>query len=117
MAKTGRPLKDKRVHVGIGPLVPLVPVGDFTRLDGALCEDAWQLVGPSVERNLNTMRPTPLWTIFAACYLEGLNHGAGAMRERLRERERSAASPSLSRPDADEPAILVVKGEYDGCHY
>ena len=77
-----------------GPAVPLVPVGDFSRLPAEVIEPAWYLVGPSVLRNLNSARNVPpLWMIFAACYAEGVNHGAGLMREKM-EAERTWTPPS-----------------------
>jgi hypothetical protein len=36
-------------------------------------ENVWQLIGPTIERNINQ----PLWAQFCAIYLEGMAHAAG----------------------------------------
>lgn len=70
--------KDKRISLGPCP-VPLYTYSAFTRMPRGVMEDLWRLVGPTVERNIDR----PLWAQFCAAYYEGLNHGAGAERERL----------------------------------
>jgi hypothetical protein len=58
----------------IGPCaIALVPVSKFSKLKGAQLCDAWEIVGPSAQKNLES---SPLWAVIAAAYLEGLNHGA-----------------------------------------
>lgn len=76
--------KSHMQHVDLGPMAPLVPVRDFSRLrmKGQQWEDVWQIVGPSVARNL--MEGCPLWRIIAAAYLEGLQHGAALAQEEER---------------------------------
>lgn len=37
-------------------------------------EKAWQIVGPSVERNIRLKLED--WELYTACYLEGLAHGS-----------------------------------------
>lgn len=77
-------MADRLRHVNLGaPPVPWVPQSHFIKFDERIIEMAWQIVGPSVAENLGRMRPLPLWTIFAACYAEGLHHGAEMMREKL----------------------------------
>ena len=78
------PPKERTQFVGLGaPAVPLIPHSHFTKFDKETIETAWHLVGPSVAKNLGYYRPAPLWTIFAACYAEGLLHGAGVMQEKM----------------------------------
>lgn len=66
--------------VSIGPrtIGKVYPYSAYSRITREQIETAWQLVGPTIERNIDR----PLWMQFAAAYLEGLNHGAGAERER-----------------------------------
>lgn len=81
--------------VTLGPPVPIVPVGDFSRM--ALTEqqwaDAWRLCGPSAAMNMAggwRRRPLELWQVIASAYLEGLGHGAAI--------EREGVSPSAPPP-------------------
>ena len=67
----------------IGPPFPTAAISQFSKIDPKLLETAWQLVGPSVEKNL--MRPHQLWELFAACYVEGFDHAKGMMEEVLDE--------------------------------
>lgn len=77
----------KRPHyITFGPSIPLVPVGDFSKM--SLTEqqwaDAWYLCGPSAEQNMRRGgrgRGLELWQVIASAYLEGLNHGAGLEKE------------------------------------
>jgi hypothetical protein len=56
----------------IGPMaLEQVPVSSFSVVRASLL-DAWQIVGPSAERNL---AKSPLWAVIAAAYYEGVNHG------------------------------------------
>lgn len=75
----------KSHYVNLGPPVPMVPVSHFSRLPNEVVEIAWQIIGPSVQRNLSSVRPPALWEVFAACYAEGVEHGMSAMRERLKQ--------------------------------
>ena len=90
-----KPGRKSGVHFAtLGPPIPIVPVGDFSRMPYDVIEKAWQIVGPSVARNMNSARSVaPLWQIFAACYAEGVNHGAGIVREKV-EAERDWTPPS-----------------------
>lgn len=65
----------RRFAVELGPPIPAVPITAFSRLNVTEDEMAkmWQIVGPSVERNMRL----PLWKIICAAYIEGLNHGHG----------------------------------------
>lgn len=73
-------MKDRLVTLGPGA-VPTVPVTDFSRVP--LCDaelrQLWNIVGPTVERNLDR---APLWKVITAVYFEGLMHGAGLEAER-----------------------------------
>lgn len=65
-----------------GPEIPVVPVGDFSRmsLTHQQWADAWSLCGPSAAKNMSGGRrggALELWQVIASAYLEGLNHGAG----------------------------------------
>lgn len=78
----------KRLHfITLGPPIPIVPVSHFTPLplDQNQLAEVWKVIGPSVEHNMR--KNAPLWEIFAAAYLEGLNHGAALMEERLKPKE------------------------------
>lgn len=68
--------KDRRVSLGPGA-VATYPITAYSSLSRADLVTAWQLVGPTVERNIDK----PLWMQFAAAYVEGLNHGSGYERE------------------------------------
>ena len=74
----------KRIHfVTFGPPIPVVPTKDFTKM-GFKHEELkrlWEIIGPSVERNMNA--EVPMWQIITMAYLEGLNHGSGLERERI----------------------------------
>lgn len=76
-------MKDQFARIGPGP-VPLVPISDFHRLKQADLEAAWKIVGPSAQKNLET---GPLWSVIAAAYLEGLEHGHGLEEEIQRRKE------------------------------
>ena len=67
----------KQARVGIGDVVDIVPIKNFTRCSSAALDAAWQLVGPSAQLNLNRV---PIQRVIAAAYLEGVNHGAGVAR-------------------------------------
>lgn len=75
--------KENRMFVELGPSFPLVPITHFSkmRLTPNQWENAWQIVGPSVQRNF--MKNVPLWMIIACAYLEGLHHGSEASNDRL----------------------------------
>lgn len=76
--------KDHTIPVALGPsVVPLYPVTAFSRFTGIDFREVWKLVGPTVNRNINA----PLWAQFCATYLEGLNHGAGTVRDEYSESE------------------------------
>lgn len=63
----------KRNRASVGPVpVDIVPIRQFSEIRGGDLERAWELCGPSAEWNLKN---GPLWTVIAAAYLEGLNHG------------------------------------------
>lgn len=81
-------------HVHFGPPIPLVPVTQFSklRLSREQWAEMWAIIGPSVEKNLDTerkaIRQMPLWMIITAAYVEGLQHGselAKAMKEQADE--------------------------------
>lgn len=71
-----------RHGVILGPcLAGVTPLKDFSRIpDGVSLDDLWQIVGPSVGRNIGRH---PIWKVIAAAYFEGLSHGAsiGARQE------------------------------------
>lgn len=75
--------RTQQVIFGSDP-VPLVPVSHFSSFDKDIIKAAWQLVGPSVAKNLGSIKPIPLWAIFAACYAEGVHHGMESMREQFK---------------------------------
>ena len=83
--------------VSFGPPIPVVPIGDFSKI--GLTDDqwaaAWQLCGPSAGQN---MRRLELWQVIASAYLEGLHHGSAIQKEKS-EWDRSQTSPpsSISR--------------------
>lgn len=66
-------------HVQFGPSIPIVPVTHFSkmRLTEQQWSDVWQIIGPSVNRNMDKV---PTWKLIAAAYLEGLQHGAGLQK-------------------------------------
>lgn len=72
--------------IHFGPSIPIVPVGDFSKFNlpkGSL-EDAWQIVGPSAEKNMRKNfrgQCLELWEVIAAAYLEGLHHGSSLQKE------------------------------------
>lgn len=70
------------MHVTLGPSIPLVPVTHFSklRMTRQQWEDAWHLVGPSVDRNIWKQ---PLWMVIAAAYVEGVHHGSSIAKERM----------------------------------
>lgn len=73
----------KEQFAEIGPKIPLVPIGDFTKcpLTSAELEQLWRITGPSAALNL---RSNPLWRVITMAYFEGLMHGAGLEAERHR---------------------------------
>lgn len=77
----------KRHHfMTFGPPIPIVPVGDFSRmkLSEEQWADAWHICGPSAEQNMRRgygRRGLELWQVIASAYLEGLQHGAALARE------------------------------------
>ncbi|MGI9492971.1 MAG: hypothetical protein ACR2QF_11290, partial [Geminicoccaceae bacterium] len=66
--------KSRTMLVALGPAVPVVPIPDFEklRLPKSVIENAWQIVGPTVERNMHGFRRLEFWQLFALAYLEGL---------------------------------------------
>lgn len=66
----------KKHFISMGPAIPIVPMSHFskTKLTREQLEGIWQIVGPSVERNLVKVG-YHLWILFCFCYLEGLEHG------------------------------------------
>lgn len=63
-------MKTKLVIVGPSK-VPLVPISDFTKHWENL-EDVWQVIGPTVDMNINRL---PVWKLASICYLQGLENG------------------------------------------
>lgn len=93
----------QRLHfVQLGPAIPVVPVTDFTRfkdmgITQQMFEEAWKIVGPSVERNIRI--PLEPWELYTACYLEGLAHGsqmATEMAEAKAKAERTSTNTSTN---------------------
>ena len=74
-------MAEKLRRMDFAPTIPTVPINDFSklRLTHGQMVDAWKIVGPSVERNINR---GPLWQSFVAAYLEGLEHGYMAAQKR-----------------------------------
>lgn len=72
--------KDNRIHVDVGLPVPLVSVDQFCslRLKKQDFDEVWQVIGPTVGRNINR---TPLYQLFVICYLQGLENGAQLQKE------------------------------------
>jgi hypothetical protein len=71
--------KSKGHRVSIGPgAVAIYPVSAFTRVPNEALKDIWQVIGSTVEKNINR----PLWMQYCAIYWEGLNHGSAAAQER-----------------------------------
>jgi hypothetical protein len=67
--------------VRLGPCaVPRLPYKDFSAAKISRDEEygLWRIIGPTVERNLNQ----PLWRQFVIVYMQGIQNGAAAMRER-----------------------------------
>lgn len=75
----------RQTRMAFGPEMPIVPVGDFSqwKLSKEDWNRAWQLCGPSAEKNMmgRMRRRMELWQVIAAAYLEGLYHGSGIERE------------------------------------
>jgi hypothetical protein len=74
-------MKESTQFAQIGPSIPVVPIGDFTKrpLTTAELETLWRITGPSAALNL---RSNPLWRVIAMAYFEGLMHGAQLEAER-----------------------------------
>lgn len=69
--------KDRRV--AFGPrTITAYPHSAFSHITREQLETAWQIVGPTIERNIDQ----PLWAQFAAAYFEGLNHGSAIEHDR-----------------------------------
>lgn len=80
--------------VSLGPCaVPVVCVKQFSKLQmsRATLKEVWQLIGPSVEMNITRL---PMWEVIAAAYLEGMNHGAGIVQEKVDKEKQMAAENS-----------------------
>ena len=85
----------KRSHfISLGPAIPIVPVSHFSYFpfSDAQWAKLWQVVGPSVQRNMNA--GTPLWLIIAAAYAEGLHHGSA-----IPDSEGNVAKPEERKHD------------------
>lgn len=67
--------RPKSARIGPAVIAGIVPAASLRRLPRTALHDAWSLVGPTAERNLDAL---PLWMVIAAAYLEGIGHGAGA---------------------------------------
>lgn len=63
----------------IGPVaIDIYPLKAWTRWpEGINARDVWKLCGPTVEHHHDRL---PLWQVFCAVYLEGLQHGAEIVR-------------------------------------
>ncbi|SDQ98260.1 hypothetical protein SAMN05519103_00301 [Rhizobiales bacterium GAS113] len=73
-------------HIPFGPSVPIVPIGDFSkmRLSDDQWADAWRICGPSAAWNMSRKArsgPLELWQVIASAYLEGLHHGSASVME------------------------------------
>lgn len=67
-----------------GPPVPIIKNADFSSM-GLTREDierAWEVIGPSVVRNLHLVRADQLWKVITFAYIEGLHHGSEIERNR-----------------------------------
>lgn len=78
----------KRHYLALGPAIPIVPIGDFSKrgLSQQQWEQAWSVCGPTVERNM-ARGQLPLWQIIAAAYLDGLQIGHALAEEAAKERQ------------------------------
>lgn len=80
--------KPRYVSMGPNP-VALVPISQFSRVKVSDLKAVWEIIGPTVDRNLNSK---PLWIVIATAYIEGINHGYGlAVDEQKRSERRSDA--------------------------
>lgn len=50
----------------------VVPVHQFSRPTKDQLESAWEMIAPTINKNIDT---APLWKLCAIAYFEGLNHG------------------------------------------
>jgi hypothetical protein len=67
-----------------GPPVPIIKNGDFSQFNFERedIERAWEIIGPSVVRNLRLVRADQLWKVITFAYLEGLHHGSEIEKSR-----------------------------------
>ncbi len=78
----------KKSHfVQFGPAIPIVPIGDFSkmRMSRDQMADAWSIIGPSAQQNMSRNfkgQCLELWQVIAAAYLEGLHHGSELEKEK-----------------------------------
>lgn len=67
------------------PYIPIVKVSDFSkaRFSEDELKSMWEIVGPSVHRNLS--QNLELWKVITMAYFEGLMHGSGIMKNMIEE--------------------------------
>ncbi len=78
----GRLPKDPETasRLTLGPGFPIVPVSGFAPVPKEIdMAGVWKIIGPTVEKNMNGMRPVPLWKIFCVCYAQGMENAVGLM--------------------------------------
>lgn len=71
--------KPMRPMIGPGT-VETLPTSAFSRFPIRV-EDAWPIVGPLVEMNINR---GPLWKVLCAMYLQGMADGAAVEKDRIK---------------------------------
>ncbi len=69
-----------RMRAMFGPCtVDVIPNSQFSKFHRHFLIDAWKMIGPSAEKNINKV---PVWEVVASAYLEGLDHGYHAGKEK-----------------------------------
>lgn len=63
-------MSDHRIN--FGPPIPIVPVTHFVRDGRVSLEDAWKLVGPTIDYNLRHVNAADMWKLYAIAFLEGM---------------------------------------------
>ena len=111
----------RKHFVTIGPPIEMVPVSHFSKTPPGVLEGCWQIVGPSV--NTNMQRREELWSIFAACYWEGLSHGVAILQQQAKEAQALATGPEPEKLPVQAPKISVPVSDLplaclsDSCYY
>lgn len=115
-------MRDKTISFNVGPPIPLVPNSKgywVSKPKGLSLDDAWHLVGPTIQRNLRTTRADEQWKLYAIAFVEGMRmclHGLEERQKRDESRRQELRASEESTPSIETGGVQTM-GPTPRVHY